>query len=200
MTTILHIASSGNLKNSVTRQIGAELLNTLKTQDPTVKIISRDLGRNPVPHLTPEMIEVFHQAGAAELAFSDQLVDEVLATDLLVIEAPMHNFSIPSVLKAWIDHILRSGRTFSYDALGPKGLAKNKKAILILGRGGVYSQGPAKMMDYQETYLRAILGFIGITEVESIYIEGVSMGPMKAAEALAAAKNKIMTLNAHTVS
>jgi FMN-dependent NADH-azoreductase len=130
------------------------------------------------------------QPDAPALALSQQLVDEVLASDVLVIEAPMYNFAIPSVLKAWIDHIVRAGKTFQYGAHGPEGLAKGKKAIIVLGRGGVYSEGPYKVMDYQEPYLRAILGFIGISDVETIHIEGVAMGPDKAAEALEKAKER----------
>ncbi|PZP56370.1 MAG: hypothetical protein DI586_03965 [Micavibrio aeruginosavorus] len=130
----------------------------------------------------------------AGLALSNQLIDELMASDTLVIEVPMYNFSIPSVLKAWIDHVARQGKTFAYSAAGPEGLAKGKRAILVLGSGGVYSEGPAKTMEHTESYLRILLGFIGITDVEAIYIEGVGMGPDKAAEALEKATQRANAL------
>lgn len=136
------------------------------------------------------MVGVFYQPGSPELALSDVLVDELLAANILIIESPMHNFSIPSALKAWIDHVVRLGRTIDRGAERLEGLAKGKKAILVLGRGGMYSEGSAKVMDYQETYLRTILGYIGITDIETIYIENVSKGPEIVAEALTAAKSK----------
>jgi FMN-dependent NADH-azoreductase len=192
MTTILHIASSSNLKGSVTRQIGPAALDGLKAAYPNAKVIERDLVKTPVPHVSPAFLSAMFSgvADAPDLALSNRLIEELMASDILVIEAPMYNFGIPSVLKAWIDHVVRAGKTFSYGAKGPEGLAKGKKALLVLGRGGIYSEGPYKIMDYQETYLRAVLGFIGITEVESIAIEGVAMGPDKVAEALAGAKKK----------
>ena len=194
MTTILHVSSSSNLQNSVTRNIGSVLLGDLRVKYPNAKIIERDVVKNPIPHLTPEMIAVFYQPDAPELAISDSLVDEVLQSDILVIEAPMYNFSISSSLKAWIDYIVRAGKTFQYSATGPEGLTKNKKAILILGRGGVYSVGAYQSLDYQESYLRMILGFIGITDVQSVYIEGVGGGAEKTADALVAAKQQIFAI------
>jgi FMN-dependent NADH-azoreductase len=176
----------------VTRQIGPAALDGLKAAYPNAKVIERDLVKTPVPHVSPAFLSAMFSgvADAPDLALSNRLIEELMASDILVIEAPMYNFGIPSVLKAWIDHVVRAGKTFSYGAKGPEGLAKGKKALLVLGRGGIYSEGPYKIMDYQETYLRAVLGFIGITEVESIAIEGVAMGPDKVAEALAGAKKK----------
>lgn len=178
MTTILHIASSSNLHSSVTRQIGAVALADLQKAHPGASIIERDLIKTSVPHLSPEFIGAMFsgEADAAVLALSRELVDEVLASDIIVLEAPMYNFGIPSVLKAWIDHVVRAGKTFQYGAKGPEGLLKGKKAFIIAGRGGIYSEGPYKVMDYQEPYLRAVLGFIGITEVETITVEGIAMG------------------------
>ncbi len=196
MTTILHIASSANLKSSVTRQIGAEVLKVLKTKNPAIKVIERDLVKTAIPHLSPEAIDVFYQPGSPALAFSDELIDEVIAADILLIETPMHNFSVSSRLKAWIDHIVRMGRTIDRGAERLEGLLKNKRAILILGRGGMYSEGPAKVMDYQETYLRVIMNFIGITEIEVIYIENVLKGGAVLEAALAAAKSKAQLVEA----
>lgn len=191
MTTILHIESSSHYEGSATREIGAFLIDQLQASHKEARIIERDLVKQPIPHLTPEMVAALGQPDSLALTLSNQLIDELFAADILVIEAPMYNFSIPSVLKAWIDHVARAGRTFTYADGVPKGLVTGKKAILILGRGGVYSEGSAKIMDYQEPYLRALLGFIGITDVQPIYIEGLGMGPEKVVEALRSAKETI---------
>jgi len=197
MTTILHIASSSNLHTSVSREIGAETVAALKGAHAGAKVIARDLAQKPVPHIAPAFVDVmFTKPDAPELALSRELVAEVLASDILVIEAPMYNFNIPSVLKAWIDHIARKGLTFNYGATGVEGLLKGKKLILVMGRGGVYSEGPMKAMEHQETYLRSFFGFLGITDVEAIAIEGVGMGPEKRAESLAKARAKIASITA----
>ena len=154
-----------------------------------------DLVQNPVPHIAPAFVDVLYtKPDAPELALSRTLVAEILASDIIVLEAPMYNFNIPSVLKAWIDHIVRAGLTFTYSASGVEGLLKGKKVILVLGRGGMYTEGPMKVMDYQETYLRAVLGFVGITDIDTVLIEGVGMGVEKREEALASAKKKIASI------
>jgi FMN-dependent NADH-azoreductase len=128
------------------------------------------------------------------LHLSDQLTEELLASDLLVIASPMWNFGIPSLLKAWIDHVVRAGKTFNYAGGGVEGLAKGKKAILVLASGGVFSDGPWKPWDTVEPYLRQILGFIGIDDVQTVRAEGMNMPALaihavpngeKAVEALA---------------
>lgn len=197
MTTILHIASSSNLHNSVSREIGAATVAELQKAHAGARLITRDLVKNPVPHITPAFVDVMYtQPDAPELALSRELVGELVASDIIVIEAPMYNFSLPSVLKAWIDHVARKGLTFNYTAAGPEGLLKGKKVILVLGRGGVYSAGPMQAIEHQESYLRAVLGFFGITDIETLIIEGVGYGPEKRAEELAKAKAKIQTLSA----
>jgi len=196
MTTILHIKSSSNLNKANTRQIGEVAIARLKAKNPDAQIIERDLVKNPVPHVSPEFLGAMFSGddNAPGFALSNQLVDELIASDIIMIEAPMYNFSIPSVLKAWIDHIARARKTFSYTQNGPVGLVKGKKAILILSSGGVYTDGPAKSMDYEATYLRSVLNFIGITDVEIIRAEGMGMGGEKAAAALAQAKEKAGSL------
>ncbi len=195
MTSILHVSSSSNPQNSVTRQIGSVMVDTLIQSHPGAKVITRDVVSTPLPHLTPGVIgAMFGGPDSPALALSDSLVEELLSSDVIVIEAPMYNFGIPSALKAWIDHIVRVGKTFQYTATGPKGMIEGKKAIIILSSGGIYSEGPAKAMDFQETYLRAVLGFIGITDVEAITIAGTSMGPEKAEQSMEDAKARAGTI------
>src|SRR3979411_2911288 len=121
-------------------------------------------------------------------SLSAALVDELAAADVLVLAVPMYNFGLPSSLKAWIDHIVRPGRTFSYSEKGPEGLLKGKKAVVVVARGGAYSEGPAQQLDFQESYLRAVLGFIGITNVHVVRVEGVAMGEEALKNAMASAK------------
>jgi FMN-dependent NADH-azoreductase len=133
------------------------------------------------------------------LALSEALIEELFAADTIVIASPMHNFGVPSTLKAWIDHISRAGRTFSYGANGPQGLLKGKRAILVLASGGVYSNGQMKALDFTEPYLRAVLGFLGITEVDVVRVEGVAMssiGPEKALAAASAGSKQLMASRA----
>jgi len=198
MTAILHIKSSSNLQGSFTRQIGAIAVERLKAQHPHAQIIERDLVASPVPHITPEWIGAAFSgnADAAALKLSNTLVDEVFASDILVIEAPMYNFSVPSVLKAWIDQVVRAGKTFSHSASGPEGLVKGKRAIVVFGAGGFYAEGPYKPYEHTLSYLLSVLGFIGITNVETIRIEGVALGQDKVAEALEKAKKQANALAA----
>lgn len=196
MTTILHISSSSNLNNSFSRQIGELAVNSLKAAYPNTKIIEYDLVKNPVPHLSPEFLNASFSGNEDDsaLGLSKQLINDLSESNLIVIEAPMYNFSIPSVLKAWIDHVVRAKITFMYTESGSQGLLKDKKVILVLSRGGVYSEGLAKSLDYQETYLRAILGFIGITDIESLHIEGVAFGAEKAQAAYVNAQQQAIMI------
>jgi len=134
---------------------------------------------------------MFAHDDSSVLSLSNQLIDELLASDILVLESPMYNFSIPSALKAWFDHVVRARKTFRITETGVEGLLKGKRGILVLGSGAVYSEGPFKSMDFQEPYLRAMLGFIGMTEVESIRVEGLNMGPDAAAEGVARARTRV---------
>ena len=140
--------------------------------------------------MTPSDKRAMTERRAAALA--DTLIEEVEAADVIVIAAPMYNFSIPSTLKAWIDHIVRAGRTFRYGAAGPEGLLKGKKVFIVTGRGGVYSgESPAKSLDFQEPYLRAMLGFLGLDDVAFIHVEGLKMSPEAAAAAIERAREAI---------
>ena len=197
--TILHIDSSPLGDRSVSRKLTAKTLAELQEAHPDARIVTRDLGTAPLPHLdgltlgsffTPpdQRSTALHEA----VKLSDQVVDELVAADIIVIGAPMWNFGIPSALKAWIDHVVRAGRTFTYGDAGPESLLpKGKKVIIVSTRGGVYSEGPMKMMDYQETYLRAVLGFLGLTDIAFVRAEGVAMGPAAAQAAMQIAETQL---------
>jgi FMN-dependent NADH-azoreductase len=201
MTHILLIKSSSNLASSVSRDLSETFVKDYTAAHPDATVTERDLVASPVPHLGVDLLggffgkpEELTEAQKTALALSDTLVGEIEAASLIVIGVPMYNFSIPSALKAWIDHVVRAGRTFHYTAEGPKGLVTGKKAVLFLASGGVYSDGPYKPYDFQETYLRAILGFIGITDVTVVRAEGLALGPESASKAVADARAKTAAL------
>jgi FMN-dependent NADH-azoreductase len=201
MTNVLLIQSSSNLASSVSRDLSEAYVKDYKAAHPDATVTERDLVASPVPHLGVDLLggffgkpEALTDAQKTALALSDTLVGDIEAASLIVIGVPMYNFSIPSALKAWIDHVIRAGRTFHYTAEGPKGLVTGKKAVLFLASGGVYSDGPYKPYDFQETYLRAILGFIGITDVTVVRAEGLALGPDSATKAVADARAKAAAL------
>jgi FMN-dependent NADH-azoreductase len=152
---------------------------------PHRSVVERALSPQTMPHLDGETFVAMgtpaneHDSGQqAAVALSDALIAELEAADTIVLAAPMYNFSIPSTLKAWIDHVARRGRTFNYTEKGPEGLLKGKKVFVLTARGGVYSNGaPAAALDFQEPYLRTVLGFLGLTDVTFVHFEGVGMGP-----------------------
>ncbi len=185
MSTILVIDSAISGETSVSRTLVSEAVSALNAD----RVIYRDLGAEPVPHLTEATLagvrgEPSTDAHRATRALSDELLAEVRAADVLVIGAPMYNFSIPTSLRSWFDHILRAGETFSYTEAGPKGLLTGKKAIVIESRGGLYSEGPAQAVDFQEPYLRHLLGFIGISDVTFVHAEKIGFGPEARAKAI----------------
>jgi len=198
MSILLHIDSSARYTGSLTRQLSAACAEQWQAKNPGGKIIRRDLASQTLPHITEAMIGAYFtpadQRSAEQqaiIAESDKLVDELVAADTVVIGVPMYNFAPPSAFKAWVDHISRVGRTFSYGANGPTGLLTGKRAIVILSSGGVYSEGPAQPLDFNGTYIRSVLGFLGITDVELIVAEGVSMGEEKAKQTVSQAQEKI---------
>ena len=189
---LLHIDSSITGGASASRQVSAEVVNTLKSGLPGAQVIRRDLELEPLPHLNSAMLAAnfpenkVDDATKAEIARNEAVLNEFLAADAVVIGAPMYNFSIPSQLKAWIDRIAIAGKTFRYTQSGPEGLAGGKKVIVVLSRGGVYSEGPMTAFDFQETYLRTLFAFIGITDVEFVRIEGVALSPKHREDAITA--------------
>jgi FMN-dependent NADH-azoreductase len=194
MKNILLIQSSPRGGESLSPKVAQSIADGFKKRHPDVQLTIRDLAESPPPHVSQAFVvglstgpEQRTPEQARALALSDVLIDELIAADVVVFAVPMHNFGPPSTLKAWIDHVVRAGRTFAYSNNGPEGLLKGKRAILVLARGGVYSEGPARPFDFQEPYLRTILGFIGLTDIEVVRIEGVAVGATGAEKALASA-------------
>ena len=182
--TVLHIDSSINGENSASRVISSAIVDKLKQSNWGEKIIYRDLVANPIPHLTLD-------AFAANLD-----LEEFLAADTIVIGAPMYNFTLPTQLKAWIDRIVVAGATFRYTEDGPEGLAKGKRVIVALTRGGIYSQGsPASALEHLETYLRGVFNFIGI-EPEFVAADGLAIGPEQRETAIGLAIGETVRLAA----
>ena len=182
MKQILIVESSPRGTESASRSLTRKVRERLEVQYPDAKIIVRDLAENSLPHLDQAVVNAMFALGGDDtestqsaLRLSNLLTDELLSSDLVVIASPMWNFAIPSSLKAWIDHIVRPGRTFRYAGEGVEGLAKEKRAILLLSSGGVFSEGPWKDWDAVEPYLRRILGFIGIQDIQIARAEGINI-------------------------
>ena len=182
--TILHIDASINGENSASRTISSSIVEQLKNAQWGEEVVYRDLATNPIPHLTLE-------------AFADSSVlDEFLAAETVVIGAPMYNFTLPTQLKAWIDRIVVAGTTFRYAENGPEGLAKGKRVIIALARGGIYSgASPASALEHLETYLRGVFNFIGI-EPEFVVAEGLNISPEQREESIRYALGETVRLAA----
>jgi len=199
MANLLFVTSSLFGDGSQSRLIASDLIDRWRQSDPRSTVVERELTADGIPHLslaaltasmTPADARSTAERQAAALA--DTLIEEVEAADVIVLAAPMYNFSIPSTLKAWIDHITRAGRTFRYGAAGAEGLLKGKKVFIITGRGGIYSgDSPAKSLDFQEPYLRAMLGFLGLLDVTFIHVEGLKISPEAAASGIERARKAI---------
>ncbi len=184
---LLHIDSSALGNHSVSRGLTAAIVAELVRGQPGVEVTYRDLAAQPLPHWSPV-------ADAADPAaiLSQAVLEEFLAADVIVTGAPMYNFSISSALKAWVYRVAVAGKTFRYTANGPEGLATGKRVIIASSRGGFYGQGTAgQAMDFQEPYLRAVLGFIGVTDIEFVRAEGVNVSADHKAEALKTAHSSI---------
>jgi len=200
MTTLLKINASLFSTQGQSSQLAERFVAARLAATPGLKVISRDLGAEPVPHLDAARFLSFlakPEERSAEqqavVAYSDALIEELRQADEIVIGLPMYNFGVPSTLKAWFDHIARAGVTFRYTATGPEGLLTGKKVTLFAARGGLYAGTPK---DSQTTYVRDFLAFIGITDVEFVYAEGLNMGDESKAAALTAAHDKLAELAA----
>lgn len=198
MSKVLVIESSARQSGSVSRQLTAQFISQWQAAHPQDCVQLRDLAAEPVPHLDASLLGGWTTPGDEQsvaerdaLARSEKLIEELLAADLLVLGAPMYNFAIPSTLKAWFDHVLRAGVTFRYTANGPQGLLTGKRAVVLTARGGVYLGSP---LDHQEPYLRQVLGFIGIDQVDFIHAEGLNLGGDAAQQGLDGARAQIAAL------
>jgi len=182
--TILRIDSSINGENSASRHLTDSIVGQLKASNWGEQVVTRDLVANPLPHLTLE-------------AFADSTVlDEFLAADVVVIGAPMYNFTVTSQLKAWIDRIAIAGKTFHYTANGPEGLVKDKRVIVALARGNFYGEGaPAAPLEHLETYLKGVFNFIGV-EPEFVLAEGLGLSPEHREASLKQAQDQVFLLAA----
>ena len=196
---LLHIDSSVLGDNSVSRQLTAQTVAQWKARHPDAEVSYLDVAAQAPSHLNADSLGFRLPAGSAltevqqrENAISEALVTQFLAADVIVVGAPLYNFSIPSQLKAWIDRICQVGRTFKYTDKGPQGLAGGKTVVVVSTRGGKYSTSDAgNAMEHQESYLKTVFGFLGITDVRIVRAEGLNMGPEAKAEALGAAEKDL---------
>ena len=199
---LLHIDSSVLGPHSVSRQVSAAIVERLRKANPGLDVSYRDLTLAPLAHLTGSHLAAGQGAAPetalqADIAAGQSALEEFLASDIIVLGAPMYNFTIPSQLKAWIDRILVAGKTFKYDAQGVEGLAGNKRVIVAISRGGFYGPGtPTAVGEHLETYLRWVFGFIGIKSPEFISADGIQIGPEHREKAVANALEAASNLNA----
>ncbi|RUO20819.1 FMN-dependent NADH-azoreductase [Aliidiomarina iranensis] len=198
---ILHIQAGIFGDQSVSRQLSDKIVARLTAQNSDAQVTVRDLINSPIQHLDAEILMAAGTAESdrserqkTELALTETLLAELFAADVLVISAPMYNFSIPTQLKSWIDRIAQAGRTFRYTETGAEGLVTGKKAYIASARGGIYSEGPAVAMEHQESLVQGVLGFIGITDVTTVRAEGVNLGEAPRAKAIAQASEEITSL------
>jgi FMN-dependent NADH-azoreductase len=197
MSTVLVLTTSALGEASVSSLLVQDAVAHLKARDPELKVVARDLGATPIPHLTTDAATAIrggtpaNAAQKAAQALSDQLIAELNAADPIIIGAPMYNFGIASTLKSWFDYVLRAGVTFRYGETGPVGLVTGKRAVVIESRGGLYTEGPAKAFDAQEPHLRAMLGLMGIADVTFVHAEKLAFGPDARTQAIDTARTKL---------
>lgn len=200
---LLHVDASILGANSISRQLSAAIVKRLRDANPALEVTYHDLGAEPIGHLTGAHLAAAQGATPEDpalqrdLALGQKALADFLAADIVVVGAPMYNFSISSQLKAWIDRVSVAGKTFRYTAKGPEGLAGGKRVIVASSRGGFYGpQMPAAPLDHQENYLRGVFGFFGITDLTFIRAEGVNVGPDQRKAAIEAATAEVGQLAA----
>jgi FMN-dependent NADH-azoreductase len=200
---LLHVDSSILGQGSVSRTLSAEIVAAQRASHSGIEVTYRDLATDPVDHLTGLHLAALQGAVPADPAVQRDVaagraaLDEFLAADIVVVGAPMYNLGIPSQLKAWIDRIAVAGKTFRYTSEGPEGLAGGKKVIVASSRGGLYGPStPAAAMEHQESYLHAMFGFFGITEITFVRAEGVARGAEAREKAIDAARGEVIRLAA----
>jgi FMN-dependent NADH-azoreductase len=195
---ILQLNTSIFSGNGQSSRLADQFVATLRARDPAAALVVRDLATEPVPHLDAERFGAFTSAARtpaqqAVIDYSDQLIEELRRADILVLGLPMYNFGLPSQLKAWFDHIARAGVTFKYTDQGAVGLLTGKKAYVFATRGGLYAGTPA---DTQTPYVRDFLAFLGITDLEFVYAEGLAISAQARDSALATAHARLGRLAA----
>lgn len=202
---LLHIDSSALGELSTSRKLTASIVSAWRKAVPQLRVTYRDLVAAAPAHLTGRVamamrtrdLKGLSEKERAELALSDELVEEFLAADAVVIGAPMYNFGLPTPLKAWIDRIAQAGRTFKYTETGVVGLAGGKRVVIASSRGGRYAGTPLEAaLDHQEAYLRGVFGFVGITDQTIVRAEGTNMGPEAVQLAMISAQKQIDQLSA----
>ncbi len=197
MSSILLVTSSPRGTESLSTRIASEFVDKLKAQNPDATVVHRDLGNSPVAHLDTVTTSAIKKAPAdrsaeeaAAVVESDTLTNELLAADTVVLATGLINFNIYSTLKSWIDNVARAGLTFRYTAEGPEGLATGKKVYVVLSSAGIYSEGPAMGMNHAVPYLKTVLAFMGMTDVEVIAVEGTAFGPEALEKAITSAQQR----------
>jgi FMN-dependent NADH-azoreductase len=200
---LLHLDSSILGRNSVTRTLSAEIVAHETALNPGLEIVYRDLAADEARHLSGAHLAAKSGTAVEDAALGGDLargaawLDELFAADILVVGAPMYNFTVPSQLKAWIDRVAVAGRTFRYTESGPQGLLTGKRAFIASARGGIYSPGsPAAALEHHESYLTGVLAFLGITDVTVVRAEGVAISPEARKQALAMARAEISAIAA----
>lgn len=198
MSTVLQIKSSifdNPAQQGISSQLGDELVARLRAQAGATTLLLRDFSTDPVPYFDHHYLQAIATPAAqrsaqqvAKIAYSDTVIAEVQQADVLVIGVPMYNFAVPAMLKSWTDHLARAGLTFRYTETGSEGLLKNKKVYLVLSTGGQHAEG---VSDFMRPYLRTILNFLGLTDIEMIVADGLNMGSNSREEGLRVAREQI---------
>jgi FMN-dependent NADH-azoreductase len=186
---LLHVDSSILGSNSASRTLTADVVEAERRRVPGLEVVYRDLAAEPLGHISGGHLGAVQGAGVdlspelrRDVALGQAALAEFLASDIVVVGAPMYNFTIPSQLKAWIDRITVAGQTFRYGPQGVEGLAGGKKVVIVSTRGGMYgAETPMALFDHQEPYLRGLFGFLGITDITVVRAEGLAMGDHRAA-------------------
>jgi len=198
VNTLLQLNTSIFSADGQSSQLADDFVDGWRARYPTGKVIVRDFARDPIPHLTAARFQAFGTAPAelstaqqADVAYSDVLIDELRQADVIVLGLPMYNFGVPSMLKAYFDHVARAGITFRYTEKGPEGVLTGKKVYVFATRGGMYAGTPR---DTQTTYIRNFLSLLGITDLEFVYAEGLNISEARKQAALTQAKQAIQHL------
>jgi FMN-dependent NADH-azoreductase len=186
MKHILHLISSIQGKESYSIKLGHAIVEQIQVKYPGSTLEEVNLADKEIPHLTPAVLRTFFIPGdqlteeeKESIRISDEAVKQLLAADIIVIGAPLYNYTIPSSLKAWIDHITRAGITFGYSATGPVGKVTGKKVYVAMSSGGVYSEGPGKANDFVAPYLQSFLGSLGMKDLTVFRAEGLKLQALK---------------------